>query len=336
MKLVRLSGRPRESLVFYLAMEEFVAENIAGDSFFIWRVPPTVIAGRNQVLHSEVDMEFCRRNGIKVFRRKSGCGCVYDDHGNVMISFVTDRARADKVFGNCIGELCGFLGSLGLPAEATGRNDIFLDGKKVCGNAFQMLPDRCVVHGTLLFDSDLTMMESALTPSLSKLKCNGVASVRNRVANIRPFLEKYGGDNAAVGISLFEKSLADYFADSETVLDRRQEAEIEELEKGYLDESFISGKSLAGNILSEKRIPGVGNISVSIVVKCGKVERICFNGDYFSDACISDMLPEERFSSLLEGAEPDRKSFALRLARDDIGKYIPGLTNDMLLDMIFN
>ncbi|MGN1233436.1 MAG: lipoyl protein ligase domain-containing protein, partial [Candidatus Cryptobacteroides sp.] len=65
-------------LVFYLSMEEYVADNLdriageGGEAFFMWQVPPTVIFGRNQVMEAEVNMPYCKEKGIRLFRRKSG------------------------------------------------------------------------------------------------------------------------------------------------------------------------------------------------------------------------------------------------------------------------
>ena len=50
MKNILLPDNKERSLTFYLAMEEFVAREIEGEAFFVWRVEPTVIFGRNQVL----------------------------------------------------------------------------------------------------------------------------------------------------------------------------------------------------------------------------------------------------------------------------------------------
>ena len=88
MKNVTLPEIKERSLAFYLAMEEFVARNIEGDAFFVWRVGPTVIIGRNQDLEAEVNLEYCRQNCVEVVRRRSGGGCVYSDKGNMMVSCV--------------------------------------------------------------------------------------------------------------------------------------------------------------------------------------------------------------------------------------------------------
>ena len=88
MKNIVLPDKTERSLAFYLAMEEYVAKVVDGDSFFVWRVSPTVIIGRNQDLEAEVNLDYCRSHDVKVVRRKSGGGCVYSDMGNVLISYV--------------------------------------------------------------------------------------------------------------------------------------------------------------------------------------------------------------------------------------------------------
>ena len=69
MKHVLLPDAGQRSLPFFLAMEEYVARKYDGEAFFVWRVEPTVIIGRNQVLENEVNLEYCRERGVEVVRR---------------------------------------------------------------------------------------------------------------------------------------------------------------------------------------------------------------------------------------------------------------------------
>ena len=85
MKNVVLPDAVRRSLAFYLAMEEYVAKEVEDEAFFVWRVEPTVIYGRNQVLENEVNLQYCREHEVDIVRRKSGGGCVYSDLGNIMV-----------------------------------------------------------------------------------------------------------------------------------------------------------------------------------------------------------------------------------------------------------
>ena len=188
-KHIILPDDGERDLIFFLAMEEFVAQNVPGDAFFVWRVPPTVIIGRNQDLESEVNLDYCRKYGVKIVRRKSGGGCVYSDKGNIMVSYVSAKGDTSSVFERYLSAMPQCLRSLGLDAEKSGRNDILVQGRKVSGNALHQLPDRTIVHGTLLYDTDLDALEQAIRPPVEKLERHKVKSVRQRVRNLAECLD---------------------------------------------------------------------------------------------------------------------------------------------------
>lgn len=218
------------SLAFYLAAEEYVAKNVDGDAFFVWRVRPTVIIGRNQVLENEVNTEYCRKAGVQVVRRKSGGGCVYSDMGNLMISYISVRGEVSAVFDRYMSALAASLCFIGLPAVASERNDMMVDGRKVSGNAFHQLPDRSIVHGTLLYSTDLGALTEAIRPPVEKLQRHGVESVRQRVMN----LSDYNGVSPVLASAeSLENHLVSWFTDGEITLTSEQIAEIEEIEKEY-------------------------------------------------------------------------------------------------------
>ncbi len=229
MKNVVLPDKKERSLAFYLAMEEFVAAGMEDEAFFVWRVAPTVIIGRNQDLEAEVNLEFCSEHGVHVVRRKSGGGCVYSDKGNIMVSYVSGRGVVSAVFDRYLSAMTACLCSLGLKAEKSGRNDILVEGRKVSGNAFHQLPDRSIVHGTLLYDTDFKALEEAIRPPVEKLERHGVASVRQRVENLKRFI----CNSKVQSVEDLERYLVDYFCDGEILLTENDVAEIEKLEKTY-------------------------------------------------------------------------------------------------------
>ena len=230
MKHVTLPDNVRRGLAFYLAMEEFVAREVDGEAFFVWRVDPTVIIGRNQILENEVNAEYCHSHGVEIVRRKSGGGCVYSDMGNIMISYVSDRGEVAEVFDRYMSALASALKSLGLPAVNTARNDIMIDGRKVSGNAFQQLPDKSIVHGTLLYSTDLAALTEAIRPPVEKLRRHGVESVRQRVANLSDYRSLHEVLQTADGVMDF---LVRYFTDAEVVLSPAQVERISEMESKY-------------------------------------------------------------------------------------------------------
>lgn len=230
MKNVVLPEFKDRSLVFYLAMEEFVAREIEDEAFFVWRVNPTVIIGRNQDVEAEVNMDYCMSNGVEVVRRKSGGGCVYSDMGNIMISYVSRRGDVSEVFEKYLDALVECLRAVGLDARKSGRNDVMVEDRKVSGNAFHMLPDRSIVHGTLLYSTDFDALETAIRPPVEKLERHGVASVRQRVANLSELM-----DSSVIGtIETLEDYLIKHFTDGTICLTECQMSEIEEISKQYI------------------------------------------------------------------------------------------------------
>ena len=234
MKHVILPDNVRKSLAFYLAMEEFVASEVEGEAFFVWRVEPTVIYGRNQVLENEVNLEYCHEHEVDIVRRKSGGGCVYSDMGNIMLSYVSSRGSVAEVFDRYMTSLANALRALGVPAEKSGRNDILLGGRKISGNAFHQLPDRSIVHGTLLYSTDLEALTEAIRPPVEKLQRHGVESVRQRVMN----LSEYVGMMERPAEELrtpeaLERYLIEYFTDEEVILTESQVEKIELITKTY-------------------------------------------------------------------------------------------------------
>ena len=229
MKNIVLPDKIERSLAFWLAMEEFVAKSVEEEAFFVWRVAPTVIIGRNQVLEAEVNLDYCRQHGVKVVRRKSGGGCVYADRDNIMISYVSRRGDVQEIFERYLSALTSCLCSLGLKAEKSGRNDILVNGHKVSGNAFHQLPDRSIVHGTLLYNTDFDALEEAIRPPVEKLQRHGVASVRQRVGNLKDHLTQ----TSITSVEELEQFIINYFCDEEKVLPPETTAQIEALADGF-------------------------------------------------------------------------------------------------------
>ncbi len=183
MKIERvIEGLP---LTDYLAMEADMVKTIQELTFFTWVVSPTVIYGKHQCAEAEVNEAYCRAHGIAVVQRQSGGGCVYADRGNLMVSFISPSTRSQEVFDQFLVLLSGALRQLGYEAVTTAHNDVLVGDRKVCGTACYTTPTGTVVHACMLYNVNLTDLEAAITPSEAKLAKHAVASVRQRVRNLR-------------------------------------------------------------------------------------------------------------------------------------------------------
>ncbi len=173
-------------LSFFLAMEEQVARlQLQDDAFFVWQVEPSVIYGRNQVVENEVNRDYCQTHGIRLFRRKSGGGCVYADRDNLMLSYVTREPQVGFAFNRFVGMVLLVLRKMGVEATGTSHNDILIGHRKVCGTACRVTPHGCIVHSTLLYDTNMQHMLHAITPNEQKLAKHGVESVRQRITLLK-------------------------------------------------------------------------------------------------------------------------------------------------------
>ena len=286
---LELPDQKPHNVSFYLAMEEYAARRFPGrDCFFTWQVGPSVIMGRNQVAGAEVDTAYCRSRGIGVFRRKSGGGCVYADMGNVMLSYVTSGEAVGLTFSAYVGLVLLLLRKAGVSATAGGRNDIMVGGRKVSGSAFYHLPGRSIVHGTMLFDTDMDNMLHAITPPADKLTAKGVASVRQRIA----LLKDHTGVTPAEFRAMARRELC---SDALTLTDADVEA-IGRIESEYLSPEFIIGKNPPHTVIRRGRIGGVGGVEARVSLRGDTVRDVCFTGDF-----LPGDVPMERLTEALRG-----------------------------------
>src|SRR5690554_3839403 len=171
---------------FYFALEQYILQELLKDDevyFFTWNIEGIVV-GRNQVIENEVNQQYVKDNNISIFRRPTGGGAVYADPGNTMFSIIAKRKSKNFTFKEYLQPLIDSLNKLGLNLHFSGRNDILKDDKKVSGIAFLQNKYGLIMHGTLLYDTNLETMVRALTPSDEKLVSKGVESVRSRVLNL--------------------------------------------------------------------------------------------------------------------------------------------------------
>ena len=312
MKYVALPVEKVRRLSFYLAMEEYVARRIdEQDLFFMWQVEPSVIFGRNQLIENEVNLKFCRERGIKTYRRKSGGGCVYADMNNVMFSYITKDEAVGFTFNRYINMVVLVLQNLGVDAKASGRNDVMIGDRKVSGNAFYHIPGRSIVHGTMLYDTDMVNMVGAITPTDEKLLSKGVASVRQRIALLKDYIN--------LDIEQFKTFVRNNLCQGEIVLNEEDISGIEEIEKDYLTDEFIYGNNPKYTIVRKRRIETVGDFEVRIEMKNGEIKGMVMLGDYFIVGDIDDTILRP-----LKG---------VRLEREALEKALPEQLDTAILNL---
>lgn len=264
-----------------IAMDTWLLENLKPTEpvFSLWQNNNAVIVGRNQNTFQEVNQDFIDEKNISVVRRVSGGGAVYHDMGNICFTFfVPVESSAEVDFHKFVQPMVDALHSVGINAEATGRNDLVIDGKKVSGNAQRYSGKYLMHHGTLLWDTDVDTMVRSLNVADEKFISKAAKSVRSRVGNIKDYAPK------DLTIEKFIEALTYYLTDegkdSEIILTDEQKASIMELrDKQFATWEWNYGKSPEFDFKNHAKFDG-GSIDLFANVNEGKISDIAFEGDF--------------------------------------------------------
>lgn len=235
---MRFLSNPSTDPYYNMSFDEWCLEHLTSDDvvFCLWRNRPSVIIGITQNPETEVNLPFLVEHGIDLVRRSTGGGAVYHDLQNLNYSFFGPVSVMDA---HIVQMMADALRSLGVPAEVSGRNDIFVNGLKVSGYAKRVWKNRAIIHGTLMYDVDIDTLTHVLDTPESKLHRKGVASVRSRVGNLKDLLPQF----ATVGE--MAEALHAHFAgdDAEIVLTDDQIQEVRGISASkYSTESWIRGR----------------------------------------------------------------------------------------------
>ncbi len=128
-----------------------------------------VCIGYHQDAEQEVDLAYCREQGIPVFRREVGGGAVYLDGQQLFYQLVLHKdnplASADKgeFYRKFLAPVVQTYGDLGVQTQFKPVNDIItLEGRKISGNGAAEIGDSLILVGNLIADFDYETMVRVL------------------------------------------------------------------------------------------------------------------------------------------------------------------------------
>ena len=313
---------------YNLAFEEFVLRERKDRPYLLlWQNDNTIVVGQNQNTAAEINQSFVEEHHIHVVRRTTGGGAVYHDLGNLNYSFITDVEDAATVtYQQFTRPVVEALRGLGLQAEASGRNDILVEGKKVSGTAQRLLGKRMLFHGTLLFDSDPGMIAGALRADPAKFQSKSTQSVRARVGNIRSFLKE------DMDLPAFWQYLKTAFGGEglETgALTPEELAEVLVLKEGKYDTwEWTYGRSPQFTFTNKRKWPG-GILEVGLQVAEGRIQDLRFYGDFLSLTSLDGAV------EALRGTPYRREEVERVLETLPLDRYFGSITAWEILDTIF-
>lgn len=314
---------------YNLAFEEYVLTHcLEGDYLLLWQNDNTIVIGQNQNTEAEINRAFVEEHGINVVRRSTGGGAVYHDLGNLNYSFISDSDGIDHAaLERFARPIVAALKNLGVNAETSGRNDILAEGRKVSGTAQRKFKHRILHHGTLLFDSNPSMVAGALQVDPEKLKAKGTQSVRSRIGNIRDFLKE------DMDLPAFWEYLKKALAGGGMVqgtLPQEALEEIENLKRTKYDTwEWNYGRSPQYELHNKRRFTG-GGLEVYLTTNQGVIREIAFYGDFLSLRSLDDL------TEALRGCPYRTEDVAAILGKLPLHEFFGAITKEEVLDLMFH
>ena len=300
-------------LSFYLGLEKHAINNIKDDCFFIWDINKSIIIGKNQLLEAEVNVEKALNAGYKIYRRPSGGGAICADENCFMFTFISSYQSKDEMYATYLNKMINTLHKLGLDVYLSGRNDLMFNNKKFSGNAIYYENNRCILHGTFLYDSNLDLLVDILNPSNDKLKSKGIKSVKERVINIKPYISLSKNELITYLNNNIDESIKMYFLNDEEIsIVNKYKCEFE-------DYDYVYKKNIPFTYTNTKRF-SCGEISIFIDVNGGIIKDINLLGDFFQTKDLKELY-DKYINHKYEDIELINKDI-------DIQDYILGLNKE--------
>ncbi len=165
MKLYNLGQVPwEESQLIYHALADLGREGLV----LLSPASPYVCIGFHQNAEQEVELAFCRENGIPVFRREVGGGAVYLDGGQLFFQLVLrpDDARIpaarEGFYRKFLAPVVEIYRRAGVPAAYKPINDVIAGTRKISGSGVGEIGGGVVFVGNVIVDFNYEMMARVL------------------------------------------------------------------------------------------------------------------------------------------------------------------------------
>lgn len=317
---------PSNDAYFNIASEEYLLGKFPKQDILLFYVnAPSIIIGKFQNTLAEINLDYVNENQIKVVRRLSGGGAVYHDLGNLNFSFHTLLGDKDFTdFATFTQPVVSLLNKLDVPAKLEGRNDLLVDGKKFSGNAKTIKSGKMIQHGTILINSEMSILVDALKVNPLKFIDKAVKSNRSRVTNLIDYLPNETTTESFK--QLFIKEILSSNPQTE-IYDFTQEdiIAIQTLaNEKYSTWDWNFGFSPNYNFKKAEKIPA-GFIEIHMDVHKGIIQNIKIFGDFFASN------PIEELENKLVGIKHEEQTITELLSQIDLTSYFGKVTLEEII-----
>jgi lipoate-protein ligase A len=260
---------------------------------------PYVCIGYHQDARQEVDLAYCREQGIPVFRREVGGGAVYLDGQQIFYQLVLHKenplAPRDKgdFYRQFLAPVVQTYQDLGVETRYRPVNDIVTtEGRKISGNGAAEIGDYSILVGNLIADFDYGAMARVLLVPDAKFRDKVFRSMRENLTTLRRQVGQVPPWETMVNalVRNFEMVLGPL---SPAILPGAVHAKVTELARTHTTEEWLLGPGkhirqgrrvkIAEGVEVSQRIhkaPG-GLIRATVEMQRGQIVAVALSGDFF-------------------------------------------------------
>ncbi len=310
--------------------------------------PPTVVVlhpdrpfanvGYHQEAEREVDLAYCRDQGISVVRRVVGGGAILDgpwehDYMVVVPSGAPGTDAGVPVFyARYLEPIRATLARLGVAAERSGVNDLAVRGRKVSANGAMQLYGSWVLVGDVLLDLDIPAMSRVLRVPDEKFRGKLATGMADWLTSVeaetgrRPDREEVSRlleeeFASAFGVSFVRAPLSEEEARALAELKVSRTADEWTFRRDRAHPNFarapVEGRAVKianGALLARLDRKAGKLVRVTLLHRHGRIEEVEFSGDFFTQPFDADLAELE---ATLKGAPVDEPAL-----RASIGGWV--------------
>jgi lipoate-protein ligase A len=194
MYLFDLGERPWEqSMLIFHALARMGIEAID----IVWPQTPFISIGYFQDAKKEVDLEYCKRMDLPIFRREVGGGTVYLDRNQIFYHMVWNKDNPN--FPKRIKDIYEYLSvppmetyeEFGIATKFREINDIVTSkGRKIAGLGGADIADSMAFVGSIILDFDYDKMAHAIKVPDEKFRDKIYKSMKENVTNMKKEIGK--------------------------------------------------------------------------------------------------------------------------------------------------
>jgi lipoate-protein ligase A len=296
--------------------------------------------GYHQQIEKELDVSFCRENGIPLVRRILGGGAVYLDRGQLFYQLIIGPEsplfprRMTEAFRFFLQAPIWAYQSLGLEAQYRPVNDIQTHGRKISGNGAATTADGIfVLTGNIIISFDYDMMVRVLKVPSEKFRDKAYSTLRDYLSTAtRELGREVTMEEAELALKNgFERLLGEELLPGK--LTPEEQNIMHELRSKYLSDHWlhmpelrhpsIVGKTLKiaeGISLIESSYKAEGGlIRVTAKMEDGRIADVLVSGDF-------TLFPKEGISAI------EQALIGCRLNREQIASKIGTVYEEHLLE----